>query len=209
MLFGGMTSERMLWTLCNEDSNPNNLLYCDARNSGVPYRTQLKLSGSYPLPYGIQISGSFQSIPGYLLTAPGFSPAYVIPSATNLPSVSAPAGAGTVWLITRTTRYAADCKGPCTPGALVFPNMTAAQLAVPLVAPGTEYAERVNQLDLSLGKWFQVGRTRMQGQVDVFNALNRSDVLSVRSLNFLTPSYMQPSSILQGRIIRFAAQLRF
>jgi len=87
--------------------------------------------------------------------------------------------------------------------------MTAAQLAVPLVAPGTEYAERVNQLDLSLGKWFQVGRTRVQGQVDVFNALNRSDVLSVRSLNFLTPSYMQPSSILQGRIIRFAAQLRF
>src|SRR5207237_575106 len=79
--------------------------------------------------------------------------------------------------ITRTTKYAADCKGPCTPGALVFPNMTAAQLAVPLVAPGTEYAERVNQLDLSLGKWFQVGRTRMQGQVDVFNALNRSDVL--------------------------------
>jgi len=39
--------------------------------------------------------------------------------------------------------------------------------------------------------------------------LNRSDVLSVRSLNFGTPSYMQPSSILQGRILRFATQMKW
>ena len=209
VVFGGLTSERMLWALCNEESNPNNLLYCDARNSGIPFRTQLKLSGSYPLPYGVQISASFQSTPGYLLTAPGFSPAYVIPSATSLPSVAAPAGAGTVWLITRTTRYAADCKGPCSPGAFVFPNMTAAQLAVPLTPPGTEYAERISQLDLSLGKWFQVGRTRVQGQADIFNALNRSAVLSVRSMNYSTASYLQPSSVLQGRILRFATQVKW
>ena len=87
--------------------------------------------------------------------------------------------------------------------------MTAANLFVPLVAPGTEYAERVNQLDVSLAKWFQIGTTRLQGQFDMFNALNRSAVLSVRSLNYTTPSYLQPSSVLQGRIIRFAAQLRF
>jgi len=208
-LFGGTTAERMMWTLCNEESNPNNLLYCDSRDSGIPFRTQLKLSGSYPLPYGITLSGSLQSIPGYLLNATGFSPAYVIPSPTALPSVNAPAGAGTVWLITRTTRYPADCKAPCVPGALVIPNMTAAQLAVPLVAPGTEYAERVNQLDLSIGKWFQVGRARLQGQLDFFNALNRSDVLSVRSMNYGTPSYMQPSSILQGRIVRIATQVKW
>jgi hypothetical protein len=208
-LFGGTTAERMLWTLCNEASNPNNLLYCDATQSNIPFRTQFKLSGSYPVPYGIQASGSFQSIPGYLLAASGFSPAYIIPSPTNLPSVSAPAGAGTVWLVNRTTRYAADCKGPCTPGALVIPNMTAAQLAVPLVPPGTEYAERVNQLDLSLAKWFQIGKARVQGQFDVFNALNRSDVLSVRSMNFGTSSYLQPSSVLQGRILRLASQLRW
>ena len=206
-LFGGTTSERMLWTLCNEQSNPNNLLYCDARNSNIPFRNQLKLSGSIPLAYGIQVSGSFQSLPGYQL---GCSTATcAVPSPTSLPNVTTPPGTGTVWLITRTMRYAPDCKGPCTPGALVIPNMTAANLNVPLVAPGTEYAERVNQLDLSLAKWFQVGRTRLQGQFDVFNVLNRSDVLSVRSLNFGTPSYMQPSSILQGRILRFATQMKW
>jgi hypothetical protein len=211
-LFGGTTSERMLWTLCNEQSNPNNLLYCDATKSNIPFRTQLKLSGSYPLPYGIQVSGSFQSIPGYLL---GCSTSTCgVPSSTALPNLTTPPGLSTVWLISPTTRYAADCKGPCTPGALVIPNMSAANLSVPLVAPGTEYAERVNQLDLSLGKWFQIGGTRVQGQIDMFNALNRNSVLSVRSLNYPTsnapsPSYLQPQSVLQGRILRFATQLKW
>jgi hypothetical protein len=205
-LFGGMTSERMLWTLCNEESNPNNLNYCDARNSGIPFRTQLKLAGSYPLPYGVQISASFQSIPGYLLQCGGTCN---IPSPTSLPSLTTPPGLGTVWLISPTTRYASDCKGPCTPGALVIPNMGAANLSVPLVPPGTDYAERVNQLDVSLAKWFQIGSTRLQGQVDLFNALNRSAALSVRSLNYNTPSYLQPSSVLQGRILRFATQLKW
>ena len=152
-------------------------------------------------------SGSFQSLPGYLLGTN-------IPSPTALPSVTTPAGVGTVWLVTPTTRYDANCKGPCTPGALVIPGMNAATLNVPLVAPGTEYADRINQLDLSLAKWFQVGRSRIQGQIDFFNALNRGDVLSVRSQNYPTsnnpsPSYLQPSSVLQGRIIRIATQVKW
>jgi hypothetical protein len=206
-LFGGTTSERMLWTLCNEQSNPNNLLYCDATKSDVPFRTQLKLSGSYPLPYGLQVSGSFQSIPGYLLGC-AISTCN-IPSPTALPNLTTPAGLGTVWLISRTTRYAADCVGPCTPGALVIPNMSAANLSVPLLAPGTEYAERVNQLDVSVAKWFRVGGARLQGQFDIFNVLNRSDVLSVRSQNYGTLSYLQPSSVLQGRILRLAMQMKW
>jgi len=206
-LFGGTTSERMMWTLCNEESNPNNLLYCDSRNSGIPFRTQLKLSGSYPLPYGITASGSLQSIPGYLL---GCNVAACnIPAPTALPNLTTPPGMGTVWSISPVSRYAADCKGPCTPGALVIPNMSAATLNVPLVAPGTEYAERLNQLDISLAKWFQVGKARLQGQLDIFQALNRGDVLSVRSLNYGTLSYLQPSSVMQGRILRIATQLRW
>jgi carboxypeptidase family protein len=201
-VFGGTTMERMLWTLCNEQSNPNNLLYCDASKSHIPFRNQLKLAGSYPLPYGIQVSGSFQSLPGYLIGTN-------IPSPTALPSVTQPAGVGTVWLISKTTTYPANCKAPCTPGALVIPNMSAANLSVPLVAPGTEYADRVNQLDVSLAKWFQVGKYRLQGQFDMFNALNLSSVLSVRSSNYLTASYNQPSSVLQGRILRVATQLKW
>jgi len=201
-----------MWTLCNEESNPNNLLYCDSRNSSIPFRTQLKLSGTYPLRYGITVSGSFQSIPGYLLGCN--VTACNIPAPTALPNLITPPGMGTVWSISPTTRYAADCKGPCTPGALVIPNMSAATLNVPLTAPGTEYAERVNQLDISFAKWFQMRAARLQGQIDLFNILNRSAVLSVRSMNFPTastpsPSYLQPSSVLQGRIVRLAMQLKW
>lgn len=38
--------------------------------------------------------------------------------------------------------------------------MTVASLNIPLQAPGTENADRVNQLDLSRAKWFQLGKTR-------------------------------------------------
>ena len=202
-LFGGTTVERMLWNVCSEKFNPNNLLYCDATESGIPFRTQLKLAGTYPLPWGIQVSGSLQALPGYQL-------GNNIPSPTSLPSLTTPAGTGTVWLLSRTTRYAADCKGPCTPGALVIPNMTAANLMVPLVPPGIEYGDRVNQLDFSVAKWFAIrsGR-RLQAQLDVFNVLNRGDVLAVRSLNFGTASYQQPASVLQGRIVRVAMQAKW
>ena len=44
---------------------------------------------------------------------------------------------GAVWQITRTTRYPADCIGPCTPGGLVNPNQTVATFNVPLAVPGT------------------------------------------------------------------------
>ena len=55
-------------------SNPNFLLtiggvnYCDQTNSGIPWRTQFKLAGTFPLPwYGITVRGSFQALPGYIL----------------------------------------------------------------------------------------------------------------------------------------------
>ena len=67
----------------------------------------------------------------------------------------------------------------------------------------------MNQLDLSLAKWFQVGRTRIQGQIDVFNALNENTDLSYRSTNATTATYLVPSSVLQGRQIRLGMQMKW
>ena len=55
-VFGGSTTEQMLAVMCDEPSNPNNLLYCDQRKSGIPYQTSFKIAGNYPLPWGIQLS---------------------------------------------------------------------------------------------------------------------------------------------------------
>ena len=49
-------------------------------------------------------------------------------------------------------------QGKCTAGQLVDPGMTQASLSVPLVAPMTEYGDRINQLDVNIAKTFKVSR---------------------------------------------------
>ena len=80
---------------------------------------------------------------------------------------------------------------------------------MPLVAPGTEFLPRINQLDLSFAKWFQIGSYRVQGQADIFNLANQNYAIAYRSTNFATASYLQPSSVLQGRMVRLGVQLRW
>jgi hypothetical protein len=205
-IFGGSSTERSISNSCaGAATNPNFLLYCDQARSGIPWRTQFKLVGTYPLPWGIQLSGAFQALPGYLLGTQALTGGFQISNTgLNLPN-----GAGTVWQITPATRYALNCPGPCTPGALVIPGMTTATLNVPLVAPGTEQTPRITQLDLTIGKWITVGRTRLQPKVDVFNALNSADYFTVRTQVFGGSTYMQPGSVLQGRIVRLGAEVKW
>lgn len=44
--------------------------------------------------------------------------------------------------------------------------------------PGSRYLERVNQLDISVAKTFQVGQVAVSPQLDLFNALNAKPVVS-------------------------------
>ncbi len=52
-LFGGGMTERMLSNSCDDDWNPNLLLYCDQSQNSLPFRTQFKVAGSVPVKYGI------------------------------------------------------------------------------------------------------------------------------------------------------------
>lgn len=190
-LFGGVSSDRTLQVACDDPSNPNNLLYCDQRENALPWLTQFKVAGSVPLPGGFSLGAALQSYQ-YVLTF----------GTAALPT-------GVVWQITPTTRYAADCKGACTPGALVDPGMTVASLNVPLEAPGRQLSDRIKQLDISLGKWVTVGKVRFQPELAVLNSLNNHAVYAVRSLNYGTTSYLQPATILQPRIIRLGMQVKW
>jgi hypothetical protein len=74
LFFGGVTTERRGSTDCDGSTtatttardNPNGLRFCD---SIPPFRTTLKLSGVYQLPYDFQMSGTFQSIPSGSISA--------------------------------------------------------------------------------------------------------------------------------------------
>jgi hypothetical protein len=196
-LFGGVSSDRTLQIACGDPTNPNNVLYCDQTKSGVPWLTNVKLAGSIRLPFGVSLGASFQSY-RFILSGTG---------GTATPTTTP---GGTSWLITPTTRYAANCIGPCTPGAVVDPGLTVAQFSVPLAPTGTELSDRIKQLDVNVGKWFDVGRgMRIQPEVTLFNALDNLAVYNFRSLSFGTSSYYQPSAILPPRILRLGMQVKW
>ena len=204
-LFGGYVTERNMRNICDEPDDPNMLLFCDDEQNDIPFRPTLKLAGTYPLKWGISVSAAFQSLAGRplgLTTTTGnkiSGPGY---GDTGSP-------VGTNFLIQRTTRYPTNCPAPCPAGALVAPTLTSASVTVPLVAPGTEFLPRLNQLDLSFAKNFQIGSYRLQGQADVFNVSNQNYVTALRSVNFGTTAYQQPLSVLQGRMFRLGLQVKW
>ena len=140
------------------------------------------MSGTYLLPrIGIQLNTAVQSYAG-----------------PPLP---------TRWSISRTTRYAADCIGPCTPGALVIPNQTPATYLLDLVAPGSQYYSRLNQVDVGVRKIFKIQKYQFSAQADIFNIANVSYVKSQTTT--LGSSFGQPLDVLQPRMLRLATQMRF
>ena len=52
---------------------------------------------------------------------------------------------------------------------------------VPLIAPNTEFGDRINQLDFNVSKSIKAGGFTIQPKFDLFNALNVSPVYAVRN----------------------------
>jgi hypothetical protein len=62
-IFAGASWDRQIRIDCDVD-DPNQLRFCDQSVFGMPFRTMFKVAGTYPLPYGVEVGGSFQSYPG-------------------------------------------------------------------------------------------------------------------------------------------------
>jgi hypothetical protein len=91
----------------------------------------------------------------------------------------------------------------------VNPNQTAATLNVPLNAPGITPSDRINQLDVTVGRSIKAGSVSLKPEFSLFNAINNRAMLTVRSQNYLTSSYLQPSSVLQPRLVRIGLQVKW
>ena len=85
-----------------------------------------------------------------------------------------------------------------------------ANISVPLVAPETEFTPRINQFDFSVSKSFEFGTFRVTPKLDIFNALNSDDYTAV-AIDAVRRRDLPASrrSILQGRIIRIGADVRW
>jgi len=165
---GGTSTGRTIQIACDV-TDPNNTRYCDQSKLDIPLLTTAKVSGSYPLKYGVRVSGVFQSTPGdavattYTVTAANFR------TATGV-------------------------------------TMGQSSVNLRLNKPGERYLPRVYQLDMTISKSFKVGNARVSPEISLFNMLNANPVLSESTAY---PAVGTPLRILDGRLLRFQAQVRF
>jgi hypothetical protein len=81
---------------------------------------------------------------------------------------------------------------------------------VELIAPGSQFGDRLNQLDLRLERKFTVGRARIKAQFDVYNALNANPVVALNTQYGTNGSaWLAPQFVLPGRLFKFGGQLDF
>ncbi len=82
-----------------------------------------------------------------------------------------------------------------------------ATVLVPLVAPNTLFEARITRLDLRVSKIFKVGRSRLQLNLDAYNALNSSKILTVNST--FDARWLQPNTVIDPRLFQVSGQLSF
>jgi len=184
-LYGGFSTGRQITVTCEVD-DPNALRFCDQRDLDIPYLTQLKLAGLYPLPFHIMLSGSWQGYPG-------------VPSGTDRQAGSFSSTLNRVTDPSLNVNYIVD--------RTIIPALTQSSVTVPLITPGTKYLERWNQIDVRLARKFQLRNVRVQAQFDIFNLLNSSSILSANET--FGSSLDRPITVLQGRLFAVGAQLTF
>ncbi|HEY7171169.1 MAG TPA: TonB-dependent receptor [Vicinamibacterales bacterium] len=86
--------------------------------------------------------------------------------------------------------------------------LTAPTAVLNLIAPGTEYGDRINQIDVRLSKSVPLGRTRLQLSAGAYNLLNAGAVLAINN-SYTSGLWLQPTVVMQGRLFKFGFQLDY
>jgi hypothetical protein len=84
-------------------------------------------------------------------------------------------------------------------------------LAINLVEPGQVFGDRINQIDLRIGKLVRFAGLRSQFSVDIYNALNSSAIQPNGYNQAFIPNgnWLVPTSILPARFAKLTAQIDF
>jgi hypothetical protein len=90
------------------------------------------------------------------------------------------------------------------------PLTAATNAPVWLLAPGTVYGDRLNQVDLRVTKVIRFGRSRAAVNVDVYNALNASPLTAV-NVNYAGTgtTWLQPQTMLAARLVKISVQFDY
>jgi hypothetical protein len=161
---------RILNVTCQVD-DPNNLRFCDETQFHVPFKSSFRAAGTFPLPYGMRLSGVFQSAP------------------------NAPTNGNDVLQ----TNYIVN--------RAIVPNLTQTSVTVPLNPPGNSYRQRINQVDMTIGKDFLIGKAHLLPKIEAFNLLNANPVLA--ETQTFGPALGRPTVVLLARFFRINVRMDF
>jgi hypothetical protein len=139
-----------------------------------------KLNGVYQLPWqNVRVSGSFLSVPGPYLQG--------------------------------SNNYAAATfaalRRPGLGGTTVVGLAAGGSKTVNLLTPNTLPNDRRNQLDLRFSKILKFGARTLDANFDVYNVFNSDAVLG--QTNTYGTTWLLPTSILTGRLLKFGARFDF
>jgi Carboxypeptidase regulatory-like domain len=146
--------------------------------------TQLKMLGSYTVPkIDVQLGASYQNIPGIELYA-----AYQAPN-TDVSRPVDQGGLGRAPFVTTgtTTNHS-------------------------IIAPESSYYQRINQLDLRIGKILRYNRYRANVSLDLYNIFNKSTITNAGftySSNAAANTWLAPSAVIAPRLLKVSATFDF
>jgi hypothetical protein len=147
------------------------------------YRPDFKASGSYTLPWDVQLAGTFQFSRGIQNGGAG-------PSLTaSWPVTSAVAAAN---------------------GARAWTGV--ASRTINLIREGADYGKyNLNQLDLKLAKRFTIDKIRLRVDFDLYNVFNSSWPYTVSTTYSTAASsnWQRPTNVLQNRFFKLGGHISF
>jgi Carboxypeptidase regulatory-like domain len=146
-----------------------------------PFLTQLKFLASYTVPkINVQLGAAYQNIPGIELAA-----TYAEPNS----DIARPVTAGGL-------------------GHLPFGQVSAtATTALAIIPPETDYYNRLNQLDIRIGKIVKFGgRARMNLSLDLYNLFNEG---TITAASFSYTTWLAPSSVIAPRLAKVSLTFDF
>jgi hypothetical protein len=147
------------------------------------YRPDFKASGSYTLPWDIQLAGTFQFSRGIQNggAGPSLTASWAVPSATA-----------------------------ATIGARAWTSV--ATRTINLIREGSDYGKyNLEQLDLKLAKRFTVDKVRLRVDFDLYNVFNSSWPYTVTTAYSTAPTgtWQRPTNVLQNRFFKLGANISF
>ena len=79
-----------------------------------------------------------------------------------------------------------------------------------VVQPGSQWGDRIQQLDLRLGRTFKVGKASMKAMADLYNTLNSNTVTALNYTYGTTgAAWLTPIAILPARLFKLGIQIDY